>query len=126
MDGILHRRYKECYVGHPWFRYITAGRREGRCCPDALYINLAKRLIYIIEIKLRHTEAAWAQLRNIYYPVVATMYKALEPSIRLIEVVRWYDRSVEWPESPQLISSLEMVPPDRIGVHILNPQEYEG
>jgi hypothetical protein len=42
--------------------------------------------------------------------------------ISLVEVVKWYDPSTQFPRPHRLIERLEWYDPTRISVHIYNPR----
>lgn len=78
----------------PCFRFSN-GHRSRFCFPDALLALADRTFDILIEIKSRHTYDGWWQLRKLYEPVVA---KALQRSMKLLEVVKSYDPGVRLPE----------------------------
>jgi len=66
------------------------------CQPDA-YCMVDGRLV-IFEIKLRHTDLAWWQLRKLYEPVLATEYPFVETVV--VEMTKSYLGTVPFPERP--------------------------
>lgn len=72
-----------------------------------------------MEFKYQHTVDAWNQLRLLYEPVV----KALTPGrqITVLEIVKWYDCGVAFPEPVRLVSDIAKFDGDGFGVHIFKP-----
>lgn len=114
-------------LSSPWLVY-KSGNREARdrfCQPDALLINSERKHITIVEIKLQHTAAAWWQVRQLYEPVLRRIYTNY--SFSALEIVKWLDPSVAFPETFYYAKS----PLDRgedneskskFGVHIFDPR----
>lgn len=115
----LGRRY-DLYAPGPWLRFAERGSAEIRWCqPDGLLFDFHAGIVYVVEIKLRHTSDAWWQLKRLYEPVLRV---ALGPlwDFRLVEVVRWYDRGAYFPAPHELRRDILDTRPGIVGVHILN------
>lgn len=110
------------YVASPWFRFQELGVDKVRWCqPDALLFDFEKGQITLIECKLQHTADAWWQLRWLYLPVLAKVFPGNLWKISLIEVVKWYDPAVAFPEEVRLRASVQESKTGEFGVHILKP-----
>lgn len=72
-----------------------------------------------MEIKLRHTEKAWWQLKHKYATVVREVYPWME--IAYCEVVQWFDISIPFPEIVDLRPAVRMAQPNEIQVTIWKP-----
>jgi hypothetical protein len=111
----------DTYMPGLWFCYGTAQGDNTRWCqPDGILLDLHKPALYIIEVKLSHTERSFWQLRELYLPVVTRAWGADWP-VRLVEVVRWYNPDAEYPGKIKLISEIEQASPESIGVFIWSP-----
>lgn len=86
----------------PHFRFSRVGREAESCFPDAI-IDRGSSIV-IVEIKLRHTYDAYAQLTRLYSPVVSKIYEGSE--IRRLEICKQYDPAVKLPEPVDLITDL--------------------
>lgn len=103
----------------PWIEFQDdSGKRW--CQPDCLVMNQADSTGVIIEVKYRHTSDAWFQLWHLYMPVMQKLF----PQCRwgCVEMVKWYDPAVSFPEQPRMTTSPLVVPDiSRTAVHIWNP-----
>lgn len=101
----------------PWLEFQDeTGRRW--CQPDAIVLSEGKGIIY--EVKYQHCSEAWYQLWELYLPVLEVVF----PHIRFacMEVVKWLDPHVAFPEEYRLTRDVFSVPdPSRTAVHIWNP-----
>lgn len=73
----------------------------------------------IVEFKYQHTIDAWSQLRLLYEPVLAFIHPEL--AISVLEIVKWYDCAVEFPEPVRLIADIAEHNTREFGVHIWKP-----
>lgn len=106
------------YVPSPWVRFLPSGADRWRWCqPDGLFVDVASGRITIVEIKLRHTHHAWWQIRRLYEPVLRH-YFGPNWTFSAVEVVRWYDGTVPFPESYVLAPNPREIADGRIGLHI--------
>lgn len=103
------------YLPGPWFHFCDAhGSRY--CQPDGLVIFDDR--VLIVEFKYQHTPDAWAQLRLLYQPVVERVYRRAST---VLEVVKWYDCAVAFPEPVRLVESPVNWRGSEFGVHIWRP-----
>jgi hypothetical protein len=103
------------YTPNPWISYRENGKTKW-CQPDGL-LRTPKGYT-VCEIKLQHTKAAWDQLWQLYIPLVELILSSCV-DVRGVEIVRWYDPHVAFPEH-HLISSPALAPKAPVtGVHIL-------
>jgi len=113
------RRYSRYYINNVWFRYFDGGQARW-CQPDGLLIDAKQGQIIIVEIKYQHTGDAWWQLHRLYLPVVRNFFGE-EWVYRCVEVVRWYEATVYFPDS-RLCEHVHLAPQLPItGVHICTP-----
>ena len=82
-------------------RFTNAAGKSRNCIPDAVVSSPSAPFPLIIEIKLRHTELAWFQLRKLYQPVVEKYFN--KPCI-VMEVCKQFDPSTTFPEEPLLVT----------------------
>jgi len=103
----------------PWFIFQANGHPERRWCqPDAMIVNIRTGLITLVEIKLRHTSLAWWQLRHLYTPVIRTLFPAPNWEIAMVEIVRWFDPNIAFPERFKMLPDLTKVTSQGFHVHI--------
>ena len=97
VQKFLLKEYKGKYAPSPWFKYFDSGDENLKWCqPDGIYVDLKRKLIVIVEIKLRHTSAAWWQLERKYLPVVRHLYGE-DYKYALVEVCKWFDGTEPFP-----------------------------
>lgn len=103
-----------------WARFKTRENgREWRWCQfDGFHLDPRRGRCTIFEIKLQHTWKAWWQLRFLYIPLLRKMLPAELWEIRSCEIVGWYDRLVELPETVQLCEDPFDPPLNEFGVCI--------
>jgi hypothetical protein len=112
--------YGGAYIPAPWFVYQEVGETRVRFCqPDGLLFDAALRRLVIVEVKLRHTEKAWWQLKKKYRPIVEFVYPWMD--IAYCEVVQWFDVSIPFPEYVELRPAVRMAKPDEVQVTIWKP-----
>lgn len=107
------------YLRSPWITFKSNGDTQNQlrfCQPDGVLIDLAKKHITMIEIKLQHTSDAWWQLRELYEPVLRHIYQGF--TFSAVEVVRWLDPHVAFPEIFHFAPSVLGVRKNSFGVHI--------
>ncbi len=111
--------FGECYLASPWFIFWSAQEDRSRVCqPDGLLFDPMQKIIWICEIKLKHTTDAWWQLRHLYAPVVSAVFSPQVWDIRVCEIVRWYDSAISFPEKVALAPQVIAVQSNDFGVHI--------
>lgn len=118
------KNFSRFYIKSPWFYFVDD---EGGhwCQPDGLYINQKCGFIIIVEIKHAHTSNAWWQLVGLYKPVVKSLFGD-GFDYRLLEVVRWFEPSVNFPNI-KLTSDPSYAPKaPNVGVHILPESVLSG
>ncbi len=116
----LSKFYGPRYVPAPWFQFMEAGdSRIGYCQPDGLLFANDLSQVTIVEIKLRHTDQAWWQLRHKYGPVLKYVYPWMR--IAYCELVQWYDIAIPFPEAVELRPQIGLARPGPIQVTIWKP-----
>lgn len=110
----------ELYLPSPWLIYIVGGRPQW-CQPDGIELNYKRGVVTIVEVKLTHTADAARQLRGVYEPVLRRMFSRPNWGVRLIEVTRWVDPDVRFPETTALCADPFKYEGTNIGVHIWRP-----
>jgi hypothetical protein len=86
--------------------------------PDGLILDFIKSRITILEIKIKHTWAAYFTLRRLYEPVIRRVFGTAW-KYAVCEVVRWYDGSLPWPEPQVITDDPASLLANDFGVHIL-------
>lgn len=118
VQRFFEEKYGLSYFPSLWFIYGTDECAK-YCQLDGLLLDEYRRLATIVEIKLSHTATAYWQMQNLYVPVLRTWLRQHSWKIATLEVVKWYDPSVQCPVPPRLRSSLDGVVPGEFSVHIL-------
>lgn len=112
--------YGDAYIQSPWFQYQEKEEVRVRYCqPDGLLYDYKLRRVVIVEIKLRHTEKAWWQLRHKYGPIIHCVFPWIE--IAYVEFVQWFDVGIPFPEAVNLRPAIRMAKPNEIQVTIWKP-----
>jgi hypothetical protein len=107
------------YFQSPWFRF-SAGETVRWCQPDGIACCPGEGRLVILEVKYQHTPDAWFQLRELYEPVVRAAFGSAW-TVGLVEVVKWYDPAVYFPERIVMCPDPLRPPEGAIGLHIWNP-----
>lgn len=111
------------YVPSPWFRFRNKGRKKFYFCqPDGLHFDFTRGLITIVEIKLQHTSNAWWQTRRLYEPVLQKVFPKSLWNFAILEVVKWFDPDIAFPEHYNFIKDLTFneIKPGEFHLHIWN------
>jgi len=118
----VHRAFEQQYQGPiiyapgMWIRYIDGSCRK-YAQPDGLLVDMRRRLITVIEIKLKHTILAYFWLRELYEPLIRYIF-GQRWKYAVCEVVKWYDSSVKWPEPLRMTADPSMLIANEFGLHI--------
>lgn len=115
-QALLADRFGGAYLPSPWIRFTDSGGQHW-CQPDGL-LDTPHGLI-IVEFKYQHTLDAWQQLRLLYEPVVAALHPGRP--IAVLEIVKWYDCAVAFPEPVRLVADISKHQGRDFGVHIWKP-----
>ncbi len=130
-DGIRYERqgqqfllshFPDRYVPSPWYRYWTEKGGPYWCQPDGLLFDIRNSTLTIIEFKLRHTTRAWWQIRRLYEPVLR-VWLGSGWTFAAVEVVRWFDPDLPFPERVVLVPHVDGARPSKFGVHIWNGKD---
>jgi hypothetical protein len=111
VNDALTAKHSE-YLSGLGFTFSDNGVR-GICIPDGVLYDPGR--LVIVEIKLRHCIDAWHHLRRLYAPVVSLAYQR---PVCCVEIVKYFDRNVKFPEPIKLIRSLEEATEGCLGVLI--------
>jgi len=115
----LCAKYPLTYVQGPWLTYRTLGHpRPYYCQPDGLFVDFERGVVTIVEIKIKHTATAWWQLRRLYEPVLRNLLGPDLWEFSFLEIVRWYDPHVAFPQEHSLMRDPSRLNPGAFGVHI--------
>jgi len=104
------------YAPGMWIRYVDDSRRH-YAQPDGLLVDLRRRFITVVEIKLKHTIAAYFWLRELYEPLIRHIF-GNDFRYAVCEVVKWYDSSVQWPEPLRMTKDPSALIANEFGLHI--------
>lgn len=121
VHAYLHSLYGNAYIPSLWFEFRENGRYRTRFCQtDGILFDLYNRRLTIVEVKLQHTVDAWWQLRHLYLPVLTKVFPPDLWEYAIVEVVRWYDKAVAFPEPVKLVGDIQSLACGEFGVHIWN------
>jgi hypothetical protein len=115
-QAMMAERFGGAYRPSPWIRFTDETGRHW-CQPDGL-LETPHGLV-IVEFKYQHTVDAWQQLRLLYEPVVEVLHPGRP--VAVLEVVKWYDCAVEFPEPVRLVADITEHKGTQFGVHIWKP-----
>jgi hypothetical protein len=104
------------YAPAMWIRYVDNSRRK-YAQPDGLLLDLRRSFITIVEIKLKHTIAAWFWLRELYEPLIRKIFGS-RWKFAVCEVVKWFDSGISWPEPLRMTADPSALMANEFGVHI--------
>lgn len=126
----LESRYPNL-LRSPWFRFVSSGCRDPRWCqPDGLIFDPFRGIIFILEVKLKHTADAWWQVRHLYEPVVAACFgsgpcgaDSVAGGVSLwkiaaVQVVRWFDPDTPFPEPFRVVPDIANAKPEEFSIFI--------
>lgn len=114
----------EGYVPSRWFVFRSRGSDNVRFVqPDGLFFDFERGVITCFEIKLKHTERAWWQLRQLYVPVLQHIFGTAQWRYAAVEIVCWYDPHVSFPERTSALRHItaDSFEPGAIQVNVWNP-----
>jgi hypothetical protein len=122
----VHRRLLAAYGSESSALYLPAQWiifREGSspaarwAQPDGLLIDLGRGLVTIVEIKLRHMDKTWWWCRGLYEPLLRHLFPS-GWSFACLEITRFYDPGIEWPEPLRLVREPDALRAGQFGCHI--------
>lgn len=104
------------YLPGPWIVFTEEGSARKRWSqPDALILDFVRGKCTIVEVKLKHTDRAWWQVRRQYEPLLrALFYRGWE--FAAVEIAQWVDPHLPFPEKIQWVSHPAEVPAGAFGV----------
>lgn len=112
-------RYPQTYLPSPWIRFRNADGVRW-CQPDGLLFLPLEGRIIIIEVKYQHTPDAWWQTKCLYMPVIEKIFPRPLWELDVVEVVKWFDPAIAFPERVVLANEVTMRHKD-FKVHIWKP-----
>ena len=112
--------YPQQYVASPWLCFTTGEGKQRWCQPDGLLIDAERGVVTCVEVKYSHTERAWWQVRQLYFPVLALLFPAHLWRLQACEVVKWFDGTIFFPEPTELTPEVSR-PSDIFRIHIYRP-----
>lgn len=108
------------YVPGPWIVFTEDGSSRKRWSqPDALILDFIKGKLTIVEVKLRHTDRAWWQVRRQYEPLL----RYLLPNgwqFAALEITQTSDPHLPFPEPITWVKHPTDSPVGGFGVHIFS------
>lgn len=114
--------YPGMFVPSPWIYFLEEeGNRARWCQPDGLLIDVQQGLVTIVEVKYSHTSDAWWQLTQLYRPVLEYLFPRALWTLQCVEIVKWYDPLVAFPERVALLEEPTEKLKSGFGVHIWKP-----
>ena len=88
---------------------------------DGIFVDIPRRIITIVEIKLTHIAQAGYQLKDKYMPLIKALFGAWVRSIRLLEVCKNYDPWTHFPYKSVLLRS----PKGEVAENVIGVYLYE-
>lgn len=116
--------FEGSYIPSPWFRYRQqeAPLRWNWAQPDGIALNPNEGIIYVVEIKLKHTPDAYFQLLDKYIPILSC-WLGTSAGWRFapMEVCYWYDPKIAFPCKVTLQEDVRRARPHQFSVNICRP-----
>lgn len=110
------------YIPSPWFKYrrSSAPERENFAQPDGIAPDVKRGIIFLVEIKIKHTPDSYFQLLDRYVPLLDRFFNCDGKiwKIAPIEVVRWYDPHTAYPCRVTLVDDILKADPKDLSVHV--------
>ena len=110
----------EYYCPGPWLSFTSeiSDRRIRFCQPDGLILDFRRGALTLVEIKLKHTSAAWWQTRHLYEPVLRHLFR--DWTIAIVEVAKWIDPHTPFPEHFKFASAIQLssLAPNSFSLHL--------
>lgn len=112
-------RLGSAYVPSRWFVYRSRSiDRVSFAQPDGLYFDFQRGIITCFEIKIRHTDRAWWQVRHLYQPIVRHVFGTRLWRYAAVEVVCWFDPHTSFPEPVAELVTLDAARFDPASFHV--------
>ena len=120
------------YSASPWLKFHQADWDASSgdpywlwCQPDGLDIDVTCGIITIVEFKLSHTTNAWWQTRELYEPVVRKLFSAASWRYSILEIVKWYEPDIVFPEELCFVKDLSFrgIRPGKFHLYIWNGRD---
>lgn len=124
----LCETFAGAFIPSPWFRYkrFTLPGVWNFAQPDGLGVDCHRGIIYVVEIKYKHTPDAYFQLYDRYLPLVDYWLNKHERLWQLapVEICYWYDKATEYPTKVVLQREITDARPNEMSVNIWRPNGY--
>lgn len=118
-QAYLAERLGDAYVPSRWFAYRSrANQHVSFAQPDGLYFDFRRGIITCFEIKIRHTDRAWWQVRQLYQPILRHIFGERIWRFAAVEVVCWFDPHTSFPEPTTELSRLDPAEFDAEHFHV--------
>lgn len=108
------------YLPGPWIIFTEEGSARKRWSqPDALILDFMRGRCTIVEVKLKHTDRAWWQIRRQYEPLL----QRLLPQgwqFSALEIAQWVDPHLPFPEKITWVDHPTEVPIGAFGVQVFS------
>lgn len=113
-------KVSQYYLPGPWIVFSEEGSPRKRWSqPDGLIADFQLGHCTIVEIKLKHTERAWWQIRKQYEPLMRYIWsKGWEFSA--LEIAQYFDPHTPFPEPVVWVRAPDAVPSGKFGVHLFS------
>ncbi len=109
----------EYYAPAPWLYAHPNGTQDGYWRqPDGWIVDIPRGKITIVEVKVRHTDAARTQLRLGYEPLVRRLFGEDHWQYSCLEVVKWFDPHTYFGEAFRMVRDPAAVDPGWLGVYV--------
>lgn len=127
-QGVLSKMFAReglAYLPSPWFKYrrLSAPGRENFAQPDGLCPDVKRGIIFLVEIKIKHTADSYFQLLDRYVPLLDFYFNRPDRMWKIapVEVCRWYDPMVAYPCKVVMQDNLLLAQPKDLTVHVCRP-----
>lgn len=83
--GVLLRKIFRSVESGRWFEFVDCG--QTRCCQVDHFVNLPNQVL-LIECKLSEKDHAWEQMRNLYAPILMSLYGKPVTRVQATKILR--------------------------------------
>ena len=113
-------RVTQFYIPGPWIVFTEEGSARKRWSQvDALLCDFISGKLTIVEVKLKHTERAWWQIRRQYEPLLRYIM-AKGWKFAALEIAQWCDPHLPFPEPISWCKHPADAPIGGFGVHVFS------
>jgi len=101
------------YAANPWLKFYVKDEGSRECQLDGMYIDVANKLVTVVECKYTFCPEAWYQINTLYRPVIEAWFPNFKT--RGVQVFKNFLPQVKYPELPEVIELKDIIDPSWSG-----------